>query len=177
MKKKPTRSFEIALSALSCAIAAGFLMLGTVNPFLLATGYLVAEFAVMIPLSLGFVWGAALCYLAAGLLALPLGLWKIVPYAVFFGLHPIANFLQKKYCKKIALKGIFEGMKTVWFVLAMWLSYFVLKTMAGFTFPGPVEEYFYLVLFLGGALFFLAFDFMIFRCQRSADTAIKRIRR
>lgn len=177
MKKKPTKSFEIALSAIACAFATGFLMLGTINPFLLATGYLVAEFAIMIPLSEGFLWGSCLCYLAAGLLALPLGLWKIVPYAVFFGLHPIVNFLQRKFAKNLPLKAVFEVLKTVWFVLSMWLSYYVLKTMSGFVFPEYIEEYLYLVLFLGGAIFFAAYDFMIFRCQKSADLAIKRIRR
>lgn len=175
--KKPTKSFEIALSAIACAIAAGFLMLGTINPFLLATGYLVAEFAIMIPLAKDFLWGSGLCYLAAGLLALPLGLWKIVPYAVFFGLHPIVNYLQRKYVKNFALGAVCEVAKTVWFVFAMWLSYFVLKTMAGFSFPESIEKYFYLILFLGGTLFFAAFDFMIFRCQRSADLAVRRIGR
>lgn len=175
--KKPTKSFEIALSSIACAFAAGFLMLGTVNPFLLATGYLVASFSIMIPLSQGFVFGSLLCYMAAGLLALPLGLWKIVPYAVFFGLHPIVNYLQKKHVKKFVWNAAAEVLKTVWFVLAMWLSYFILKSFAGFTFPETVEQYLYLVLFLGGTVFFAAYDFMIFRCQRSADVVIKRIRR
>ncbi len=175
--KKPTKSFEIALSALAAAFAAAFLMLGTLNPFLLATGYLVATFALMVPLSKDFVWGSALAFLAAGLIALPLSLWKIVPYAVFFGLHPIVNYLQRKYVKRTPLKIACFAAKAVWFDLAMWLSYYVLTAMAGMSFPDYVVRFFYYIIFLGGTLFFAAYDVMIFYCQRSADLAIRRIRR
>ena len=77
--KKPHKAFEIALSAIACAAAAGFLMLGSVSPFLLATGYLVAAFAMMVPLSKDFWGGSARGFLAAGLLALPLRWWTVVP--------------------------------------------------------------------------------------------------
>ena len=43
MKKIP--AFEIALSAVACAVATLFLSLGVLNNFLLATGYIVACFA------------------------------------------------------------------------------------------------------------------------------------
>ncbi len=175
--KKPTKSFEIALSAIACAFAAAFLMLGSLNPFLLATGYLIATFALMVPLSKNFVWGAALGYLAAGLIALPLCLWKIVPYFVFFGLHPIVNYLQRRFVKRTPLKALCLILKAVWFDLAMWLSYYVLTTMAGFTFPDLFVQFFYYVIFIGGTLFFVVYDIMMFYCQRSADIAIRRIRR
>ena len=175
--KKPSNSFEIALSAIACAFAAGFLMLGSVVPFMLATGYLVGAFAVMIPLTKKFVRGALLCYLAAGLLAVWVNPINIVPYAVFFGLHPIVNFLQRKYIKLKPLHLVCLLVKTVWFDFSMWLSYFVLKEFSGFVFPELVEQYFYLVLFLGGTLFFIAYDYLIFRCQSSADIVIRRLRR
>lgn len=175
--KKPSKSFEIALSAIACAFAAAFLMLGSLNPFLLATGYLIATFALMVPLSKDFVWGAALCYLAAGLIALPLCLWKIVPYFVFFGLHPIVNYLQRRFVKRTPLKVVCLAVKAVWFDFAMWLSYYVLTTMAGFTFPDWIAQFFFYAIFIGGTLFFFVYDIMIFYCQRSADIAIRRIRR
>lgn len=175
--KKPSKSFEIALSAIACAVTAGFLMLGCVTPFLLATGYLVGTFALMVPLSKDFVWGGALAFLAASLLALPLCLWRIVPFVVFFGLHPIVNYLQRKYVKKPIGKGVCFVFKAAWFDGAMLLSWWVLTSMAGMTFPDWVTQYLYLVVFLGGTLFFVAYDYMMFRCQRSADLAIRRIRR
>ena len=175
--KKPTKSFEIALSAIAAAFAAGFLMLGTLNPFLLATGYLVATFALMVPLSKDFVWGSLLAFLAAGLIALPVALWKIVPYAVFFGLHPIVNYLQKKYVKRTPFKALCLIGKAVWFDFSMWLSFFVLTAMAGMPFSDFIVRFFYYIVFLGGTLFFVVYDVMIFFCQRSADIAVRRIRR
>lgn len=175
--KKPLKSFEIALSAIACAVAAGFLMLGTLHPFLLATGYLVAAFAIMVPLAKNYYFGAVLCFIGAGLIALPMGLWKIVPYAVFFGLHPIVNRLQGNYVKKMPLKILCEAAKTIWFVLSMWLSYEVLTTMSGMVFSEYIEKYFFLILLVGGTIFFLAYDFMMYYCQRSAEIAIRRIRK
>lgn len=176
---KKSRSFEIALSAIACAVAAAFLMLGSLNPFLLATGYLIGTFALMVPLSKGFVWGNVLAFIGASLLALPLSLWKIVPFAVFFGLHPLVNYLQKKYVKKNRIKGICLLLKAVWFDLAMLLSWYVLTGMAGMeeVFSEWIGEYLYYVIFIGGTLFFCAYDYMIFLCQKSVDRAIYRIRR
>ncbi len=175
--KKPSKSFEIALSAIACAVAAAFLMLGSLNPFLLATGYLVGAFALMTPLSKGFVWGGALAFLGACLLALPLSLWKIVPFAAFFGIHPIVNYLQKKYVKRNLFHWIVFAAKAVWFDCAMLLSWYVLTSMAGMTFPEWITEFLYLVIFAGGTLFFVAYDYMIILCQRSVDLAVRRIRR
>ena len=177
--KKKSRSFEIALSAMACAVASAFLMLGSLNPYLLATGYLVGAFALMVPLSTGFIWGSALAFVAASLLSLPLSLWKIVPFAVFFGLHPIVNYLQRKYVHKKFFIGICEAAKALWFDCAMLLSWFVLTNMAGMAevFSDWIGEYLYLVIFIGGTLFFLAYDAMMFLCQKSADRAIERIRR
>ena len=175
--RKAHKAFEIALSAIACAAAAGFLMLGSVSPFLLATGYLVAAFAVMVPLSKDFWWGSALCFLAAGLLALPVSLWKVVPYFAFFGLHPIVNRIQMRFVQKKPLFLLCEVAKAVWFDLAMWLSWIVLTRMAGMVFPEYIETYFFYILFLGGTLFFFVYDVLLFACQKSVDTVVARIRK
>ena len=175
--KRPHKAFEIALSAIACAAAAGFLMLGSVNRVLLVTGYLVATFAIMVPLSKDFWWGSALCYLAAGLIALPVSLWYVVPYFAFFGLHPIVNRLQNRFVHKKPLVALCEVLKAVWFDLAMWLSWFVLTRMTGMPFPDYIEQYLYYILFLGGTLFFFVYDFLIFACQKSVDTVVYRIRK
>ena len=175
--RKAHKAFEIALSAIACAAAAGFLMLGSVSPFLLATGYLVAAFAVMVPLAKDFWWGSALCFLAAGLLALPVSLWKVVPYFAFFGLHPIVNRIQMRFVRKKPLFLLCEVAKAVWFDLAMWLSWIVLTRMAGMVFPEYIETYFFYILFLGGTLFFFVYDVLMFACQKSVDTVVARIRK
>jgi len=175
--KKTSKSFEIALSAVACAVIIVFLMLGSLTAGLLVTGYLVATFALMVPLSKKFVWGSALCYLAAGLAALPVCLWKVVPYFAFFGLHPIVNYLQKKYVHGLPWHILCAAGKAVWFDFAMWLSFYVLSALSGMVFPEYVIRYFYLILFGCGTLFFFVYDYLIFKCQETANALLARIRR
>ena len=97
---KKISSYEIALSAVSCAIAAIALTVGTLYPPLLFTGYLLACFALMIPLSKNCYWGDVLAFIGAGLLALMFNGFNIfdtLPFLVFFGLHPLVNALQLKF--------------------------------------------------------------------------------
>ncbi len=175
--KKPSKSFEIALSAIACAVAAGFLMLGSLTSFLLATGCLIGTYAIMLPLSKDFVWGSLLAFLGASLLALPLCLWQIIPFAVFFGLHPVVNYLQKKHVKRAVFHGLCFLGKAAWFDGAMLLSWYVLSAMAGFIFPTWLNDFIYLVIFLGGTVFFAVYDYLIFLCQRSVNAIVRRIRR
>ena len=53
-KNKHSKSFEIALSGISCAIAAGALELGILSGYLFATGYCIGILALMLPLSKQF---------------------------------------------------------------------------------------------------------------------------
>ena len=69
-KKRNSKSFEIALSAISCALAVIFLLMGTLNHFLfLASGYILAQISLMIPLSKQFYAGDALAYIGTCILA------------------------------------------------------------------------------------------------------------
>lgn len=182
--KKPTKSFEIVLSAISCAVAAVALTVGCYVNVLFAAGILLAVFALMVPLSKKFIWGAALAFLGSALLAFMFygfAIVKLVPYLLFFGLHPIVNYIQLKYVKKKWLHPIVLLVKAVWFDLAMWLSFELLAVKVfGFdetTWFDWVMQYFHYVLWIGGTVLFIAYDIMIFLCQYSADRLIKRIRR
>ena len=64
---KKVSAYEIALSAISCAIAAIALTVGTLYTPLLFTGYLLACFALMIPLSKNCYWGDVLAFIGAGI--------------------------------------------------------------------------------------------------------------
>ena len=88
-----------------------------------------------------------------------------------------SNYLQKKYVKKSLFNWLVFAAKAVWFDCAMLLSWYVLTSMAGMTFPDWITEFLYLVIFAGGTLFFVAYDYMIILCQRSVDLAVRRIRR
>lgn len=182
--KRPSKSFEIALSAIACAVAALALTLGAYVDVMYAAGLLLAVFALMVPLSKEFIWGDALAFLGAALLAFlfcGFSVYKLIPFLTFLGLHPLVNFLQKKYVKRKWLHAIVFLGKALWFCLALWLSwqvvlvkFFALDQTSWYPF---VMKYFYYVLFFGGIVAFAAYDYLIFLCQRSVNAIVKRIRR
>ena len=127
--KRPSKSFEIVLSAIACAVAAGALTLGCYVDVLYAAGILLAVFAMMVPLSKDFIWGAALSFLGSALLSFlfyGFSIFKLVPYLLFFGLHPIVNHIQLKYVKHKWIHAPVMLLKAVWFILSMWLSFHLL---------------------------------------------------
>ena len=94
--KRQSRSFEIALSAIGCAVAVCALTLGAYVDFLLAAGFLIAVFALMVPLAKDFVWGYVLALIATVILSFlftgfVVGVMRLLPFVVFFGWHPLLN--------------------------------------------------------------------------------------
>ena len=81
---KRSRSREIALAAIACAVAAVALTLGSYVDFLLAAGYMIAVFAFMIPLTKRMVRGYLLAYAGAVVLSFlftgfAVGLMQLMP--------------------------------------------------------------------------------------------------
>ena len=181
--KRPSKSFEIALSGIACALATLSLTLGAYVDVLLAAGYILAVFALMVPLAKDFVWGAALAFLGASLLAFLTSAFKIInlaPFMMFFGLHPIVNFLQKKYVHKPPVHIAVELFKALWFDGVLLFMWFVLAPVFGLnelTFYPYLEKYLYYIVFFGGTLLFILYDYMIFLCQRSVNVVVRRLRR
>ncbi len=181
---KNNKSFEIALSGVSCAIAVIFLTLGLITPFLTGFGYLVGILALMIPLSKRFYLGAFLAYAATCILAVALGaavaFWDLVPFIMFFGLHPLVNSLQLKF--KIN-KWIAFAVKAVWFDLTLITGFYVVYggVLGGDLLPEQfykiVQDYIWLFVFVLGTLFFLLYDRLIFKCQISVNILVNRIRK
>ena len=183
--KRQSRSFEIALSAIACAVAVCALTLGAYVDFLLAAGFLIAVFALMVPLSKQFIAGYVLALVGAVILSFlftgfVIGVMRLLPFVAFFGWHPLVNHLQKKYVKRAWLHAVVFAVKAVWFDLAMWLAWVVLVPIFGLdaqTWYPLIAENLYLILFLGGTVFFAAYDAAIFFCQRSVDSAVQRLGR
>lgn len=170
---KKISAYEIALSAVSCAFAAIALTVGTLWSILLFTGYLLASFALMIPLSKNCYIGDFLAYIGASLLALIFTggrIWDLLPFIVFFGLHPLANALQirLKINRWLAL-----GVKAVWFDAAMYLVWrFVFDMTTTFEF---VDKFIVPIILVVGTLFFFAYDYMFFKCQINVNKLVDRL--
>lgn len=182
--RRNSKSFEIALSAIACAVAALALTMGCYVEMLLGVGYVIAVFALMVPLSKNFVWGNVLAAIGALLFAFLFSMavfWCLIPFAAFFAFHPLVNWLQKRYVKRNLFHVLCFAGKTVWFILAMWLSWTVVFVpilgMDQTTWYPYIAKYFYLVLILGGTVFFAVYDYLIFLCQRSVNIVVARFKR
>ena len=181
---KNNNTFSLALSGISCAVAAGALALGIISDYLVATGYLIGVVALMVPLSKRFYKGAFLAYVGTVILAVVLGaavqFWKLVPFAVFFGLHPIANALQIKY--KIN-KWLALLVKAVWFDGMLIASYHLIYggLLGGTIFPEElykvINDYIYLFIFTIGSVICFVYDYLIFKTQIAVNALVARVDR
>lgn len=179
-KKRNSKSFEIALSAISCALAIIFLLVGTLNHVLLATGYIMAQVCLMIPLSKGFYVGDALAYAGTCILTVLLGAigqaWLLVPFIMFFGLHPLLNALQLRFNVN---RWIACAVKALWFDFALWVMYIL---VFGSTIGNPemeiyrvINDYILLFIFIGGTLIFFVYDYVMFKAQMAVNSLVYRI--
>ena len=170
---KKISAYEIALSALSCAFATIALTVGVYSAVLLFTGYLLGCIALMMPLAKKSYIGYALAYIATCLLSLifnAAGFFDLLPFILFFGLHPLVNELQLK--TKIN-RWLACGVKALWFDGTMYLIW---KFVFGMTTTIPVVDAYILpILLIGGTLFFVFYDNMMYKWRYAVNTLVERI--
>ncbi len=169
---KRLSAYEIALSALACAIATLFLTVGISTEILLFTGYLLGSVALMLPLAKKRYVGYVLAYIATCLLSFFLSgrLLDLLPFVLFFGLHPLANELQLKW--KIN-RWLACAVKALWFdgvMYFIWKVIFASQTTLPF-----VDTYIIPILLIFGSAFFIFYDYTLFRCRTLVNTLVKRI--
>lgn len=181
-KKRNSKSFEITLSAISCAVAVVFLYLGTLNSYMLATGYFMAEIALMLPLSRCFYAGDALAYIGTCILTVLLGaigrVWVLVPFIMFFGLHPLINSLQLRF--KVN-RWIALIVKAVWFDFTLWVAYILIFGSSigdrSYEFYEVLNRYILAFIFIGGTVFFWLYDYLMYKCQLAVNAFVYRIKK
>lgn len=183
-KNNRFNSFEIALSGISCGIAVLFLSLGILSGWLLATGYFIGVLAMMIPLSKNFFKGGFLAYLGTCILTVIMGaaakFWDIVPFVLFFGIHPLVNAVikAKKFNRWVALV-----IKILWFDCALIAGYYLIfhGVLGGSLLPQNVydifNKYIFLFIFTIGSLTGVIYDFLVSRCQLAVNALVFRIRK
>ena len=170
---KRISAYEIALSALSCAVATIFLVVGVYSEVLLLTSYMLAGVAMMLPLSKGSYWGFGLSYIATCILTLIFcasRFWDILPFIAFFGLHPFINELQLKI--KINC-WVACGVKALWFdgvAYLIWRFVFLMTTSISF-----IDEYIIPVILVGGTAVFVLYDFVAYKWRAIVNVLVRRI--
>ena len=170
---KKLTAYEIALSALACAIAVIFLTIGVYTEVLLFTGYLFACVALMLPLSKQCYLGYVLAYIATCLLTLvfiSFRFWDLLPFIMFFGLHPLVNELQLKI--KIN-RWVACAIKALWFDATMYLTWRFLFGMT--TTVAFVDKLIIPIILIGGSAFFVLYDYLTYRCRGIVNVTVYRI--
>lgn len=173
------RSFQIALAAVSCALATVFMAIGLNIPAAFASGYLFASIALMLPLAKDMRLGGFLAYAATSLLCLLFGgiqqFYKFVPFLAFFGLHPLVNYLEHRHGWNRWLVG---AVKTIWFVGVMELSWWLFDRVLAIELPYAwMNTWIWLLIAVGGAVFFIFYDWLMMRCQKLVDFYVSKVDR
>ncbi len=170
---KKISAYEIALSALACALATLMLTIGIYSAVLLFTGYLFGCIALMMPLAQKSYVGYALAYLGTCILSLifnAAGFFDLLPFIAFFGLHPLVNELQLK--TKIN-RWLACGLKALWFDGTM---YWIWRFVFGMTTTIPfIDQYILPIILVGGTIFFIAYDYMMYKWRYAVNMLVKRI--
>ncbi|MBQ7323524.1 MAG: hypothetical protein IJW96_03060 [Clostridia bacterium] len=165
--------YEIALSALSAAFATLFLVIGVYTDIFLFTGYLFACIALMLPLAKKSYWGFGLAYGASCLLSLIFGASRFIdllPFILFFGLHPLVNELQLK--TKIN-RWVACGVKALWFDGAMYLIWrFVFEMTTTISF---VDQYIIPIILVFGTAFFVLYDYIMYKWRFIINRLVERL--
>ena len=172
MKKRLTSS-ELALSSLACAFTVIFLTVGSYSEVLLFTGYLLASVALMLPLSVGTYKGYLFAYTGGvifGFIFNSARVFDVLPFAVFFGLHPLVNELQLR-TKINTWVACF--LKAIWFDATMygiWLLVFGGDTTFAF-----VDKWIIPILLVVGSAFFVFYDYTMYKCRVLVNTYARKI--
>lgn len=170
---KKITSYEIALSALACAIATVFLTVGVYSEVLLFTGYLLSCVALMLPLAKQSFRGYALAYIATCILAFIFNVsrfWDLLPFIMFFGLHPLINELQLKI--KIN-RWVACAIKALWFDFTMYLIWRFVFAMTT-TIP-LIDEYILPIILVAGSAFFVFYDYLTYKWRAAVNILVQRL--
>ena len=169
-------AYEIALSGLSAALSTVLLVVGTVTPVLLFTAYLVSCVALMLPLSKGSYLGFVFAFITTAVLSLLLVgagfIFELLPFVLFFGLHPLINELQiqKRWKKWWAFAA-----KALWFDAAMYFTWqFTFQMTTVVELPVGVLIALFAVL---GTAFFYFYDYTMFKCRAQVNALVSRLLR
>lgn len=165
-------SKTIALSAMSAALCALLIMLGSFISVLDLSCFMMAGFALMLPLYKKSLWGAVMAYIVGGFLGLlfsGMNFVTIIPFLVWFGLHPILNFIQTRYNinKFLAFFVKLALFNVAIFVILRFTMLFVTRS----DFLNENEYLFYII----GSAIFVFYDYAMMFIQKKLDQLLTRL--
>ena len=174
------KSKLIALSAICAGFSLLFMLVGAFISVLDYSAIFMASMCTMVLLAKKSWKGGLMTYLATLCLSAIFFVGfrpeLVLTYGIFFGLHPTINYIfkEKNFNKILAFI-----IKMVWFVGSILLVY---TLFSAFLFEDSVltnkifQQYAYLILAVGSALLFVAYDFVMIRFQTALDKIIEKLK-
>ena len=161
------KSKIITISAIASALGIVFLVLGTFISVIDISCVFMSSIIIMLPLYKKSLTGAFLSFISTAILSIFLTGFRfqvIIPYAIFFGLHPIVNdfVTLKKINKWLALV-----VKTLWFVASLFIIYKFTNMFVGLN--QKIIDVIYWVIPIGGILFFIPYDFFMIYVRKKCE--------
>ena len=179
------KSKIIALSAVSAGFTALCLIVGAYIDFADLLALVAASAFVVLPLYYDSFKGAALGFLAGGVIALLIALPKITltivfpAYAAFFGLYPIIRLYAEKRSVK---RWVIYLVGAIWCVAAVYGMYFYYSLVLGLNFFDTVpawatwiQDCILYILPIAGLIFYFIYDRYVVVMKAFADRVLKRI--
>lgn len=169
------KSKVIAISGIATAFSVLLLSIGAYFPTFDLSALFMASLVVMLPLSKKSYLGAVITTIASSILTLIIAGFRyqiVIPFALFFGMHPIVNYFQASTNK--FNKWIFLIVKDVWFVLVLVLMQKLSEVLI--IDIESIKRFVYPILIVGGAIGFIVYDFLMQRFQNYIDLIIKRLK-
>ncbi|MDE7084175.1 MAG: hypothetical protein K2O81_02915, partial [Clostridia bacterium] len=109
--------------------------------------------------------------------------WDLIPFIMFFGLHPLVNALIKAKANKRWVSWVALVIKAVWFDCTLIVGYYLVfgGLLGGLLLPQSVydifNKYIFLFIFTVGTLVGVIYDFLVMRCQLAVNAVVARIRK
>ncbi len=163
----------IALSAVSTALGVVFLVIGAYFQTFDLSALFMSAIAMMLPLSKNSIKGAIFTYFATALLSFCFALSRFylpLLYVVFFGIHPIINYIQLNSKKNLWFLYIVKG---IWFIGVTFLMYYAFTMFI--VEVEFIQRFIPIILVIAGAITYIAYDFIMIRFQKMSFNLIKRL--
>ncbi|MBO5713087.1 MAG: hypothetical protein J6R88_02640 [Clostridia bacterium] len=171
---KPSK--VISLSAITCALSVILLSVGAYIDVLDLSCLFTSSLVIMLPLAKKSLKTAIFSYVCTVILTLliTMGTGKfavVILYTVFFGVHPIVNYLEKDKNWNVY---VLSALKCLWFIGALFLSYYAFTLFTDL--PSYIEDIIVFVIIFGGGVAFFIYDYLIKRFQTLTNVLIKRLK-
>lgn len=167
------KSKVVTISAISSALGIILLILGTFVSVIDISCIFMSSIAIMLPLYKKSIIGAFLSYVSTAILSMFLTGFRfqiIIPYAIFFGLHPIVNELIKV---KNINKYVGLIVKTIWFILSLFVIYKFTNMFVDLN--QKIIDIIYWIIPIAGTIFFIPYDFFMIYIRNKCEILFSNI--